>query len=53
MKKYWIINVRDFKFVKFSFNKSPKSIIYVIRTITSILKELIHYVNSYYYHYII
>ncbi len=53
MEKYRIINVRDCKFVNFFFNNSPNYMIYVIRTITAIIKELIHYVYSYYYIYII
>jgi hypothetical protein len=38
MKKYWIIKVRDYKFVKRP-NKWPKADIYDIRAITSIIKE--------------
>jgi hypothetical protein len=53
MKKYWIINVRDYKFVNFSFNNSPKISTYIIRINTSKIKELIRYVYSYYYDYII
>jgi hypothetical protein len=53
MKKYWIFNVRDYNFVNFWFNKLPKDETYVNKINTSIIKELIHYVYSYYYIYII